>query len=394
MQRRKFLQYSTLASISSLFNLGLLKHKPIKALPIDVEKNKVYDWIFLYWMPYDNNLSEFSTPILEMLVKGVQSDNILVLVQSNYSGIKPILRNIITIGNIDTQKLEATDSSSEEVFAEYLSWARLQFKAKKWAIVFLGHGGRLDEISPDEHPIMGISLRTKWMNIQKLSIIIEKFNNKINKRVELFFFQNCNKGTLEANYTFKNIAKYTLSSQLTLGAPNYYYEPLLKFVGHNPEINGRKLAEMIMEFDRRDMYYSYTCVNNNAIHSLPSRINPLIESILLSNTKAINLNEVKTYYYMNEQFADAVSCFETLTMQSGVDEQKYNEFSKYLKNSMLVKVKKNGTLIDSDSQREYQNFSGLGVFIPKNKQEIEKYCYLQVYSDLKLRKLFDLILFD
>ncbi len=61
-----------------MINSGLLKHKPVKALPIDVKKNKVYDWIFLYWMPYDNNLSEFSTPVLGMLAKGVQSDNILV----------------------------------------------------------------------------------------------------------------------------------------------------------------------------------------------------------------------------------------------------------------------------------------------------------------------------
>ncbi len=231
------------------------------------------------------------------------------------------------------------------------------------------------------------------MNIQKLSTVIEKFNNEVNKRVELFFFQNCNKGTLEANYTFKNTAKYTLSSQLILGAPNYYYEPLLKFVGRNPEINGRKLAEMIMKFERRDMYYSYTCVNNNAVHSLPNKINPLIESILLSNTKAINLNELKTYYYMDEQFADAVF-FQTLTKQSGAEEQRYNEFADYLNNSMIVKVNRNGTLIDYDSQREYGNLSGLGIFIPKNRQEIERYCYLQVFSDLKLTKLFDTILFD
>ena len=80
----------------------------------------MYDWIFLYWMPYDNSLSKFGTPILEMLTKGVESDKILVVLQSKFSGEKQIFRNLITPGNIDTQKLKDTNSGSEEVLAEYL----------------------------------------------------------------------------------------------------------------------------------------------------------------------------------------------------------------------------------------------------------------------------------
>ena len=393
MQRRKFCQYSALASASFLVNFGLLNHKRTEALlSKSMNKKPIYDWIILYWMPYDNNLSRFGSPILEMLTKGVNSDNIIVGLQGKFSGSKNISRNLITSGTVETQTLEATNSSSEEVFAEYLNWAKSEFDAKKWAIVCLGHGGRLDEISPDEHPISGVSSATKWMNIQKLSNIIASFNKEVDNRIELFFFQNCNKGTIEANYTFRNTAKYTLSSQLELGAPNYYYEPLLKFLGSNPDINGGQLASKIMEYEAKDMYQSYTAVNNRAVAQLPAQLNPLIELIVSSNLKDINFSGLKTYNYMGDRFVDLVDFFQTITKQLSLEQQKYLGFLEFLNNSLIYKVQKNGTRLGSNTK--YQNLSGLGMLFPRSRAELEKYRYLQVFSDLKLVKLFDAILFN
>ncbi|MEW5859459.1 MAG: clostripain-related cysteine peptidase [Cyanobacteriota bacterium] len=390
MKRRKLLQYSALGSASFLGNLILLNQKQTDIIATSMSNKRVYEWIFLYWMPYDNNLSRFGTPIIDMLTKGVKSDNILLAVQSDFIGAKRTSRNIITQGNFSTQNLNTANSGSEEVFAEYLNWANLQFQAKKWAIVFLGHGGCLDEISPDEHPEPGLDSKTKWMNIQKLSGIVKKFNQQVGDRVELVFFQNCNKGTIEANYTFRDTAKYTLSSQLLLGAPNYYYEQLFKFLGRKPEINGGQLAEKIMEFEPRDMYHSYTAINNRAITQLSAKMNPLIDAVLAANIKSINLSNLTTYKYMGERFVDVVSFFQTITNQSGANQNKYNEFLDFLNSSIIYKVKQNGTLLGSPPK--YENFSGLGIFFPKSKQELEKYRYLEVFSDLKLLKLFDAIL--
>ncbi|HEY9829896.1 MAG TPA: clostripain-related cysteine peptidase, partial [Stenomitos sp.] len=277
-------------------------------------------------------------------------------------------------------------------FAEYLNWARSQFQAKKWVIVFLGHGGRLDEISPDEHPIPGVSSATQWINIQKLSNILANFNHQVDNRVELFFFQNCNKGTIEVNYTFRNTAKYTLSSQLQLGAPNSYYEPLLQFIGRNPEIDGGQLASKIMEFEAKDMYQSYTAVNNRAFDELPTKINPVIELILSSNIKTIKLSELKTYTYMGDRFVDLVAFFQAITKQVGIEPKKYQKFLEFFNNSLIYRVQKTGTMLGSSTQ--YQNLSGLGMLFPRSRSELEKYRYLQVFSDLKLVKLFDAILLN
>ncbi|MBD1904902.1 clostripain-related cysteine peptidase [Funiculus sociatus GB2-A5] len=368
----------------------LLNQKQTDIIATSMSNKRLYDWIFLYWMPYDNDLSIFGTPIIDMLTKGVKSDNILLAVQSDLIGDKKLSRNVITQGNIFTHKLNAANSGSEEVFAEYLNWANLQFQAKKWAIVFLGHGGRLDEISPDGHPEPDLASKTKWMNIQKLSDIIANFNQQVGKRVELVFFQNCNKGTIEVNYTFRNTAKYTLSSQLLLGAPNYYYEQLFSFLGRKPEINGGQLAEKIMEFEPFDMYHSYTSINNSDISNLSAKINPLIDTVLSANIKTINLSNLISYNYMGDRFVDVVSFFQTITKQSGANQQKCDEFIYFLNNSIIHKVKKDGKLLGSPP--EYKNFSGLGIFFPESKQKLEKYRYLQVFSDLKLVELFEAIL--
>ena len=342
-------------------------------------------------MPYDNNLSGFGVPILQMIKKGVQSENILALVESDFSGEKQLSRHIIDQGNIDTQKLETANSADEEVFAEYLNWAKSQFEAKKWAIVFLGHGGCLDEISPDEHPEVGASSETKWMNIKKLSDVIGNFNREVNNRVELVFFQNCNKGTIETHYTFRDTAKYTLSSQKRLGAPNYYYEPLFQFLGRYPEVHGGQVAEKIMEFESRDMYYSYTATNNDALRDLPAKINPLIDSFITNNI-SFSKSELKIYSYMNEQYVDFIHFFKVITKQSSTAQEQYQKLFEFFNKSIIYKIQQNGTLMGSISKRN--SLSGLGMFLPSNRQELEKYSYLQVYSELRLTKIFDTILFN
>ncbi len=189
MKRRQFIRYGTLSGSSLLLNTNILDNKYLDTSVYATTNNQSsYDWVFLYWMPYDNNLSKFSDPIIQMIGKGVQTENILVVVESDLPGAKNLSRNIISKNGIDVQKIDSINSSSEKVFAEYLSWAKSQFQANNWAIVFLGHGGSLDKISPDEHPNLSSSGNTQWMNIKKLSDVIEKFNQEVNKQLDLVFF--------------------------------------------------------------------------------------------------------------------------------------------------------------------------------------------------------------
>ncbi|GAB4177375.1 MAG: hypothetical protein Fur006_08990 [Coleofasciculaceae cyanobacterium] len=392
MKRRAFIHYGAMGSSLFLIGTELFNKNKNSVLPAIMTNEPLYDWIILYWMPYDNDLSSFGIPIMQMLSRGISSSNILVVVESDFSRAKQLSRNVITKGKIATQQLETANSGDENAFAEYLQWAKSNFQAKKWAIAFLGHGGRLDEISPDDNPVPGSNLATQWMNIQKLSDIIAKFHREVGDRVELLFFQNCNKGTLEAHYTVRDTAKYTLSSQLLLGAPNYYYVPLLQFLGNNPEINGGELAAKIIDFESPDMYHSYTVTNNREVQNLPAKLNPLIDSIMSAPGKTLHLRELKPYYYWDEQFVDVGIFFKNLTSQSVASQSKYNEFMSFLKQSMIYQFNQDGALIPR--RKKYQDFSGLGIFFPRKREELGKYRYLQCFSDLNLIQLFDRLLFN
>lgn len=368
-----------------------------------------YDWILLYWMPYDNNLSEFGQPIIQMLSKGVKNDKVLVVVQSDFSGAAQVSRSIISQGKVDTPYLETADSSSPEVLSEYLTWAQSQFQARRWGVVFLGHSGTLMEISPDEHPTSPLISEIRWMNLQKINQVIFNFNQSVKGNLELLFFQNCNKGNIEVHHTFQKTAKYTLSSQLELGVPNYYYEQLLSYLSDYPDIDGSQLANKIMDYEQPDMYHILTLTNNHYFRYFAEKVNVVIDSILQADIAPVkvfvssilgsevnfsNNNTVVVYRNFGETFVDLANFLQKLTQLSGASPSACNDLLLFLNNFLIQRVQQNGELLDSKIRHKYKNLSGLGLFLPRNRQKLEKYLYLSVYSDLKLVELFEAVVFE
>ena len=385
MKRRTLVHYGVLSSLAfcSTAVLGDRVRSQLPPAQNSPTRKQSYDWLFLYWMPYDNDLSRFGDEILAMMVQGLQSDNILAVVEADLHATARLSRHIITNGKIKTQALETTNSANEANFADYLHWANATFEARKWAIVFLGHGGELDRISPDEHAIQAQN-KTQWMNIKTLSDIVTRFNPKIGHRVELLFFQNCNKGTIEVHYTLRHAARYTLSSQKILGAPNYYYQPLFQFLSRHPHLDGAQLAGKIREFERSDMYSSYTVTQNRYFADIQPQISAIVDSILKSDLKKIDLSKLKQYDYWGEQYVDLVEFLTTIAEQANL-QQKTDERLARLLNRVLVHL--------PNPNIDEKDLSGLGLFLPSSQDELEKYRYLPVYSDLKLGRLFEAILF-
>jgi Clostripain family len=420
MKRRRFIQYSTLGSGSLFFPLirsvQSIQEEAI-AQNIDTSsgltliENNHYDWIFLYWIPYDNNLSRYVAPILQMLQQGAQSDKVLVLAETDARQTESLSRHQITQNTIQTDLLEIQDSGNEENFADYLSWAKSSFSAHKWAIFILGHGGKLDEISLDSHPNSEDVQTSKWMSLKELGDIISEFNQAIENRLELIFLQNCNRGNLETNYSFRKIECPILSSQVLLGAPNYYYEMLLKDVGTMPQINGKELAQKIMNFEREDMYHSFTLTHSGLLSELPNYFNPWVESVLngdidavknfieLSLTESFSAAEnsapkiLTLYHYMNESFVDLIEFVEAISQVSKLEIDQYLNLTHFIKDSLLIRVQQGGKLLLPRVRSRYQHFCGLGLLLPTKIEELELYRQLPVYVDLHLFKLFETLMF-
>lgn len=72
---------------------------------------------------------------------------------------------------------------------------------------------------------------------------------------------------------------------------------------------------------------------------------------------------------------------------TGADLKELKEFTEFFNHSMIHRVQHN------EFSKGNNNLSGLGMLLPKGRQDIDKYRYLQIFSDLKLVELFDTILF-
>ncbi len=90
---------------------------------------------------------------------------------------------------------------------------------------------------------------------------------------------------------------------------------------------------------------------------------------------------------MGDRFVDTASFFRVLTKQSKHATEKYIDFLDFFNNSIIYSLNQNGKLLGFKS-KYYQNLSGLNIFFPKNRQELDKYTYLPVFSELKLTDIF------
>jgi hypothetical protein len=191
--------------------------------------------------------------------------------------------------------------------------------------------------------------------------------------------------------------------------PNYYYESLLNHLSYYPNLDGGQIAKKIMDFEPSYLYHSLTLTKNHYFHQLSEKLNPVIDSILKANTEAVKIqinsalfpkksnsgkSLIDIYRYGGETFVDLANFILEITILSGADVTACNRFLNYYKSFLIERVQQNGKLLNPRIRGRYQKFSGLGLFLPRTRQELETYSYLKIYSDLKLVKLFEAVVFD
>jgi hypothetical protein len=219
------------------------------------QRTKQPEWLMIYWMPYDNNLSNWTDSIFHMMKE--VPENVQVVVQADRAGAGGMERYEVNGGRSRFVEQVASDNSaSGKEYAAYLEWVAGRYHARRYAVVFLDHGGKLDEVGLDEYP------KKSFLRIDSIRMALEKFNQKIGKRVDLLYFQVCAKGAIEPMFEVAGVAEFTLTSQNKLGAPNYYYPGLFRKMKSEIPTNGKELAAWIVENEAPSMYYSQTCIDN------------------------------------------------------------------------------------------------------------------------------------
>ena len=384
MKRRSFCHY---VAMGSAYFAGVIgKDLTFAMSSTSFQAKSHHKWVVLYWMPYDNNLSRFGEPIVEMLTSGTQNSKIAVVIQSDYWGDPKMRRRQLLDGTITEVDVLGEDSSDASAFLAYLNWANQTFEAEHWAVIVVGHGGKINEVSPDDHRI-NRQIRT-WMSIDKFSNTVSTFNQTVNGRVELLFFQNCNKATLEVVYEARKCAQYTLASQLNLGAPNYYYESFLRRLASLD--NGRDAAIAIMDSERADMFHTLTLVNNQAVECIPERLSRLLQLLPSDRLSEINQSELSTYRYFGEQHCDVLVLLGYILRNNNKTQNEFTEFANFLRSSVIISHKTGGELYGKYLHRnsDLEVLCGLSLYLPETEHDISRYTSLALYQGVDLVSLY------
>lgn len=337
-------------------------------------------------MPYDNDLSRYCDSILEMLRQGTIHTNSIVLVQADRYDVASMRRYVIQSGEIQEFSVEAEDSSDVTALEEYLDWAYRTVTAEHWIVVVVGHGGNITEISPDSQ---GREVAWSWMKLDQFCFAVRNFQQRMNQNVELLYFQNCNRGNLETFYEARHCARYTLASQLLLGAPNGYYQEFLRRLD---SLNtGKDAAIAIMDTELPSMYHSLTLVDNQAVEQLPIYLSSLLRALNLDEIDQLDFSGIPVDIYAGDRHYDALMLFEHLTQQVGQGTAELAQFEQFIRSSLVAAYRDGGAFYENPlrpAPAYLQHLSGVSLGVLIRAEALAKYRHLALYSMVELEEFY------
>lgn len=320
------------------------------------------DWVFIYYMPYDNNLHEYGEKIISMIRDSISSEKVMATIQADFNDKSGMTRYLITKDTILTYHVNNEYSASTKTYEEYLAWVENKINYNKKAVVILDHGGKLDEVGLDQYP------EFKFLKVDSLSSVYKNIYKQ--KQIDLLFLQVCTKASIEPVYEFKDVARFTLCSQLTLGAPNYYYHTLFSKLSQPSDLTGDVVAKIIMDSETEDMYNSYTLIDNSKLDTFREMFSDFINSSAIQNKIKLSAQPLNSYYYY-EKYWDIISFIENIYVNEQQSQiEKKNKLIDFIKTKLLI-VKLN-PIVD-----EVKGTCGLSIFARGASDNIKTYTNLE-----------------
>jgi hypothetical protein len=336
-----------------------------------------YDWGVAYFMSYDNNLEGCGQPIIEMIRQGVASEKTVAAVQADFTDGDGMHRYTITSKNMVEEKVDSEDSADEDRAIEYLEWFVKTFPCKKYVVTFLNHGGAIDAMCYDEKPG---KKGQDWMSGRVLGAKMRAFKEKLGGKWELFFLQQCGRGSMENLYSFRGTADFIMSSPVPVGAPNTYYTALHKWLAENPNATGDAVAEKIATEDQD--YTIYTCLRTKALDDLPKKLDAALAPFI-SKDKVTPAGKLQVIHPVGEPIHDARVWFDRLSSQNaGAGKDAIDAFFTWTTKDLFTLVK-----VRARPRPGAAPLCGLSIFAPRNAAEAARYGKLDLYGASKLPKL-------
>jgi hypothetical protein len=244
-----------------------------------------YDWHFLYVMPYDNDLDRCAAPITAALRRGVQRPRVAVSVLYDGVARDGLHRLHLTARGAHETPVDTEDSADPAQVAAFLEAATREAPARRYVLVFLDHGGALDQMGYDERAQRSdpgdAGPETRWLSARATGDVVRAWmrGHRLGPaEVPLVFFQQCGRASIEALLHFRGTSEGLLASQRAMAACNTYYEPVLAFAAAHPEASPTALAVAIARSDAQ--HRSVTLVRTAALDGWNARADALAAALL------------------------------------------------------------------------------------------------------------------
>jgi hypothetical protein len=335
------------------------------------------DWVLIYYMSYDNNLERCGPIILDGLEKGVKDSNLVVTVLHDDTDKAGLKRHVLTSEGRATETLATDNSASEEVLKEYLAWAAKTYPAKHYAVVFLDHGGRLDEMCVDAWP--GEKETKRWLSAKLTGPVLRQFRKEAPGAVDLLFLQQCGRGSIENLFNFRGAASAILASQTTVGAPNTYYAKSAAWLASNPKATGAELAKQIMGVDEHFM--NYVCVDGKAVEELPARLEPVVKALLEGGVPKAPSKPKPCFNVEDERNYDLLEWLEGAFRDNGRAVKPLDDFKTWVTAKLVLSHVKH-----AKAGKRAETWTGLSIFVPSEKIR-SRYAGYPIYEESLLDEL-------
>jgi hypothetical protein len=355
----------------------------------DTAARPARDWTIVYYMSYDNNLEACGRPILDMLGKGVTSANVVVTCQADFTAPDGMKRYVETKDGETVAAVEGEGSAEEETVRDYLEWARTTYPARHFALVFLDHGGRLNQMSYDEHPAEG---GHDWLDVVDTAQVITTWRDAVRRQggeVELLFLQQCGKGTLENYHALRGAARVILGSQTSIGAPNSYYPEAIRWACEHPDGSGEELAAQVRDREGDDMFTTYTAVRGDALETLPDHLAPVLAPLVAKEPMALPAG-IRPCFDMppDELMVDGFALLEALYEANDLDRAPLDAFEAWAKDTLIA-----GHRVSPKRTKVAGDWCGFSLFVPGSRRALARYAdRYPIYQQTQLDEVMDHLL--
>lgn len=240
-----------------------------------------FDWLFIYVMAYDNDLDRCTAPITDALTRAAREhEGVAVAILSDRIARDGLRQTLITHDATREERLSTEDITDPRVLRSFLDWASRGASARRHVVVFLDHGGALDQMGYDLRTsrVASSDPETKWMSARATGDALRAWRSGGRRDVPLVFLQQCGRASIENLVNFRATSDAVLASQREVGACNTYYEALVATAAAHRDASARDLARAIMSSDRD--YTTYALVRGSALDEWKRESDALVSALI------------------------------------------------------------------------------------------------------------------